>query len=127
MSGSVNKAVIIGNLTKDPEIRTMGNGKEVASFTVATSERWKDKLGERKEKSEFHKIVIFSEGLIKVASSYLKKGSKVYLEGSLQTRSWENSDGAKQYMTEIVLQGFNANLTILDSKATAEPEEAPEF
>jgi single-strand DNA-binding protein len=114
---SVNKVIIIGNLGKDPEIRTTQDGKEIANMTVATSENWKDKAtGEKKEKTEWHKVVIFNDGLAGVAKNYLKKGSKVYLEGSLQTRKWTDKDGAEKYSTEIVLQGYGCNLTLLDKR-----------
>lgn len=117
MSGSINKVILVGNLGKDPEVRAMNNGNEVCNLTVATSESWKDKTSsERKEKTEWHRVVIFNEGLIRIAKSYLHKGSKVYIEGQLQTRKWVNKDGIDQYSTEIVLQGFNSNLTILSKK-----------
>ena len=120
---SLNKVCIIGNLGKDPEIRSIGGDKEVANLTVACSESWKDKTtGERKEKTEWVRVVIFSEGLVKVAKNYLKKGSKLYLEGQLQTRKWTNSLGAEQYSTEVVLQGYNATLIMLDGKRDAAPE-----
>lgn len=116
MSGSVNKVILIGNLGQDPETRSMGNG-EVCNLSVATSESWKDKSsGERKERSQWHKVVIFNEPLIKVASSYLKKGSKVYIEGQLETRKWQDKEGKDQYTTEIVLRPFKGELTILESK-----------
>ncbi len=116
MSGSVNKCIILGNITADPEVRTLPSGNKVVNMSVATNESWKDKnTGERKERAEFHRVVIFSEGLTRVAEQYLRKGSKVYLEGSLQTRKWQDSSGQDKYSTEIVLQGFNANLTMLDS------------
>ncbi|MEH6404052.1 MAG: single-stranded DNA-binding protein [Sneathiella sp.] len=115
MAGSVNKVILVGNLGADPEIRNMQNGKPVCNLRIATSESWRDKTsGERKDKTEWHRVVIFSEGLCKIAESYLKKGSKVYLEGQIQTRSWEQ-DGQTKYSTEIVLQGFNATLTMLDN------------
>jgi len=118
MAGSVNKVILIGNLGKDPEIRSTQDGREIANLTVATSESWKDKnSGERKEKTEWHRVVIFSEGLVKVAKNYLKKGAKVYLEGTLQTRKWTDKDGVDKYSTEVVLQGFNATLTMLDGKS----------
>lgn len=117
MSGSLNKAILIGNLGKDPEVRAMHNGKSVANFSLATTESWKDKnTGERKDKTEWHNIVIFSEGLVKVAQSYLKKGSKVYIEGQLQTRKWQDKNGNDKYTTEIVLQGFGSTLIMLDGK-----------
>jgi single-strand DNA-binding protein len=115
MSGSVNKVILIGNLGRDPEIRTTQNGKRVANLTVATSENWKDKsTGERKERSEWHKVVIFNDGLADVAEKYLKKGAKVYLEGALQTRKWVDNGGQERYTTEIVLQAFNGVLTMLE-------------
>ena len=116
MAGSVNKVIIVGNLGKDPEVRAMQNGSEICNLTIATSENWKDKAtGERKEKTEWHRVVIFNEGLVRVAKEYLRKGSKVYVEGQLQTRKWTNKDGQDQYSTEVVLQNFNGNLTMLDS------------
>ena len=115
MSGSVNKVILVGNLGKDPEIRSTQSGSEIANLTVATSESWKDKsTGERKEKTEWNRVVIFSEGLVSIAKSYLKKGSKVYIEGTLQTRKWTDKDGQEKYSTEVVLQGFGATLTMLD-------------
>jgi single-strand DNA-binding protein len=132
MAGSVNRVILVGNLGADPDVRQTGNGKPVVNLSIATSERWKDKqTGEAREKSEWHRVVIFSEGLCRIAQSYLKKGSKVYLEGQLQTRSYEQ-DGVKKYSTEIVLQGFNSTLTMLDSKAESSgggydqsPQQAP--
>src|ERR1043166_9295941 len=115
MAGSVNKVILVGNLGKDPEVRRMQNGNPVVNLSVATSENWRDKAtGERKEKTEWHRVVIFSEGLAKVAEQYLKKGSKVYLEGQLQTRKYTDAQGVEKYSTEIVLRGFNSNLTMLD-------------
>ena len=128
MSGSVNKVVLIGNLGKDPEIRHTQGGKPIANLTVATSESWRDKSsGERKEKTEWHHVVIFSEGLCKVAEQYLKKGSKIYVEGQIQTRKWQDKDGQDKYSTEVVLQGLNSTLVMLDSRAEAdsEPAQAP--
>ena len=117
MAGSVNKVILVGNLGADPEIRRTQDGRPIANLSVATSDTWRDKnSGERREKTEWHRVVIFNEGLCKVVESYLKKGSKVYLEGQLQTRSWEQ-DGVKKYTTEIVLQGFNSNLTMLDGRS----------
>ncbi|WNV09783.1 single-stranded DNA-binding protein [Tardiphaga sp. 709] len=117
MAGSVNKVILVGNLGKDPEVRRMQNGNPVVNLTVATSETWRDKgTGERKEKTEWHRVVIFSEGLAKVAEQYLKKGAKVYIEGALQTRKWTDPQGVEKYSTEIVLQGFNSTLTMLDGK-----------
>jgi len=116
MSGSVNKAIIVGNLTRDPEVKTMQNGGSVVNITVATSENWRDRQsGERKSKSEYHRVVIFNENLAKVAQNYLKKGSKVYVEGQLQTRKWTNQSGADKYSTEICLQKFRGELKLLDS------------
>lgn len=118
MSGSVNKVIIVGNLGNDPEVRQFPNGGSVCNLSIATSETWKDKnTGERKEKSEWHRVAIFSEGLVKVAQNYLKKGSKVYLEGKLQTRKWQDQSGADKYTTEIILQGFDAKLVMLDGKS----------
>ena len=118
MAGSVNKVILVGNLGKDPEVRRMQNGNPVVNLTVATSDNWRDKAtGERKEKTEWHRVVIFSEGLAKVAEQYLKKGAKVYIEGALQTRKWTDPQGVEKYSTEIVLQGFNSTLTMLDGRA----------
>ena len=118
MAGSVNKVILIGNLGKDPEVRRMQNGNPVVNLTIATSDTWRDKAtGERKEKTEWHRVVIFSEGLAKVAEQYLKKGAKVYIEGALQTRKWTDPQGVEKYSTEIVLQGFNSTLTMLDGRA----------
>ena len=115
MSGSVNKVILIGNLGNDPEIRRTQDGRPIANLSVATSDTWRDKnTGERKEKTEWHRVVIFNEGLCRIAEQYLKKGSKVYVEGQLQTRSWEDQQGQKRYATEVVLQGFNSQLTMLD-------------
>ena len=115
MAGSVNKVILIGNLGADPEIRRTQDGRPIANLRVATSESWKDKAtGERKEKTEWHRVVIFSEGLCRIAEQYLKKGSKVYLEGQLQTRKWTDKENIERYSTEIVLQGFNSVLTMLD-------------
>ena len=117
MSGSVNKVILIGNLGRDPEIKTMNNGGQVVNLSLATSESWKDKTtGERRERTEWHRVVIFNENLCKVAQNYLKKGSKVYLEGQLQTRKWQDQSGADKYSTEIVLQNYRGELTMLDSK-----------
>lgn len=119
MSGSINKAILIGNLGKDPEIRRTQEGKPVCNISVATSETWRDKsTGERKERTEWHRVTIWNEGLCKVAEQYLKKGSKVYLEGQIQTRKWNDKDGVEKYSTEIVLQGFHAVLVMLDSAKT---------
>jgi single-strand DNA-binding protein len=118
MAGSVNKVILIGNLGKDPEIRRTQDGRPIANLNVATSESWRDKAtGERKEKTEWHRVVIFNEGLCKVAEQYLKKGAKVYIEGQLQTRKWTDQSGAEKYTTEVVLQGFNSTLTMLDGRS----------
>lgn len=115
MAGSVNKVILVGNLGRDPEMRRLGSGDPVCNLRLATSESWKDKAtGERKEKTEWHTVKIFSEGLANVAERYLRKGSKVYLEGQLQTRKWQDQSGADRYSTEIVLQGFNAQMVLLD-------------
>jgi single-strand DNA-binding protein len=117
MAGSVNKVILVGNLGKDPEIRRTQDGRPIANLSVATSENWRDKAtGERKEKTEWHRVVIFSEGLAKIAEQYLKKGAKVYVEGQLQTRKWTDQSGVEKYSTEVVLQGFNAVLTMLDGR-----------
>ncbi|HKY85602.1 MAG TPA: single-stranded DNA-binding protein [Pseudorhodoplanes sp.] len=117
MAGSVNKVILVGNLGKDPEIRRTQDGRPIANLSVATSESWRDKTtGERKEKTEWHRVVIFNEGLCKIVEQYLKKGSKVYLEGALQTRKWTDKDGNDKYSTEVVLQGFNSSLTMLDGR-----------
>jgi single-strand DNA-binding protein len=118
MAGSVNKVILVGNLGKDPEIRRTQDGRPIANLSVATSETWRDKAtGERKEKTEWHRVVIFNEGLCKVAEQYLKKGAKVYIEGQLQTRKWTDQAGVEKYSTEVVLQGFNSNLTMLDGRS----------
>lgn len=118
MAGSVNKVILIGNLGADPEIRRTQDGKPIANLRIATSETWRDKnSGERKEKTEWHRVVIFSEPLCKVVEQYLKKGSKIYIEGSLQTRKWTDNAGIEKYSTEIVLQGFNSVLTMLDGRS----------
>lgn len=120
MAGSVNKVIIVGNIGKDPEIRTMNSGERVANLSVATSESWRDKAsGERKEKTEWHRVVIFNENIVKVAENYLKKGSTVYIEGSLQTRKYEQG-GVEKYATEIVLQKFRGELTMLGGKPDGE-------
>ncbi|MGO4704236.1 single-stranded DNA-binding protein [Microvirga sp. 2MCAF38] len=117
MAGSVNKVILVGNLGRDPEVRRLNNGEPVVNLRIATSETWKDKgTGERKEKTEWHSVVIFNENLARVAEQYLKKGSKVYIEGQLQTRKWTDQSGVEKYSTEIVLQRFRGELTILDSR-----------
>lgn len=118
MSGSINKVTLIGNLGRDPESHNTKNGRLIVNLNIATSESWKDKnTGERSERTEWHRVVIFSEGLAKIAQQYLRKGSKVYLEGQLQTRKWQDKSGQDRYSTEVVLQGFGANLTMLDSRS----------
>lgn len=115
MAGSVNKVILIGNLGADPEVKSFQNGGKVCNLRVATSETWKDKnTGERKEKTEWHTVAIFNDGLVGIAERYLRKGSKVYLEGKLQTRKWQDQNGADKYSTEVVLQGFDGTLTMLD-------------
>jgi single-strand DNA-binding protein len=115
MAGSVNKVILIGNLGADPEIRRTQDGRPVANLRIATSESWRDKTsGERREKTEWHRVVIFNENLCRIAEQYLKKGSKVYIEGALQTRKWQDQSGQDRYSTEIVLQGFRGELTLLD-------------
>jgi len=117
MAGSVNKAILVGNVGKDPEVRQFQNGGQVCSFSLATSENWKDKnTGERREKTEWHRISVFSEGLIRVVQSYVKKGSKLYIEGQLETRKWQDQNGQDRYSTEVVLRGFGATLTMLDGR-----------
>jgi single-strand DNA-binding protein len=117
MAGSVNKVILVGNLGADPEIRRTQDGRPIANLRIATSESWRDRSsGERRERTEWHRVVIFSEGLCKVAEQFLRKGSKVYLEGQLQTRKWQDQSGQDRYSTEIVLQGFNATLTMLDGR-----------
>jgi single-strand DNA-binding protein len=121
MAGSVNKVILVGNLGRDPEVRRLGSGEPVVNLRIATSETWRDKQsGERKERTEWHSVVIFNENLAKVAEQYLKKGSKVYLEGQLQTRKWTDKDGADRYTTEIVIQRFRGELTLLDSRKDSE-------
>ena len=118
MAGSVNKVILVGNLGKDPEIRRTQDGRPIANLRVATTETWRDKTsGERREKTEWHSVVIFNEGLCRVAEQYLKKGAKVYIEGQLQTRKWQGQDGQDRYSTEVVLQGFNSTLTMLDGRS----------
>ena len=117
MAGSVNKVILVGNLGKDPEVRRMTSGDPVVNLSVATSESWRDKAsGERKEKTEWHRVVIFNKNLAEVAEKYLKKGAKVYVEGQLQTRKWTDKDGAEKYSTEVVLQNFRGELTMLDGR-----------
>ena len=117
MAGSVNKVILIGNLGRDPAVRRMPSGEAVVSFSIATTENWRDKAsGERKERTEWHNIVVFNENLGKIAEQYLKKGSKVYVEGQLQTRKWADKDGAEKYTTEVVLNRFRGELTLMDSR-----------
>lgn len=117
MSGSVNKAILVGNLGADPEVRNLPSGGKVVNLSIATGETWKDKnTGEKREKTEWHRVVIFSEGIAGVAEQYLRKGSKVYLEGQIQTRKWQDQSGTDKYSTEVVLQGFNAKLVLLDGQ-----------
>ena len=121
MAGSVNKVILVGNLGKDPEVRRLNSGDQVVSFSVATSETWRDKAsGERKERTEWHNVVIFNENLGKVAEQYCKKGTKVYLEGQMQTRKWQDQSGADRYTTEVVLQRFRGELQLLDSRGGGE-------
>jgi len=118
MAGSVNKVILIGNLGRDPEVRSLNDGSPVVNLSVATSESWKDKAsGERRERTEWHRVVIFNENLANIAKQYLKKGSKVYLEGQLQTRKWTDKEGNEKYSTEVVLQRYRGELTMLDSRS----------
>jgi len=118
MAGSVNKVILVGNLGRDPEIKQMPSGSSIANLSVATSESWRDKAsGERKEKTEWHRVVVFSEGLVRIVEQYLKKGSKVYIEGQLETRKWQDKDGNDKYSTEVVLRNFNSTLTMLDTRS----------
>ena len=117
MVGSVNKVILLGNLGRDPEIRSMQSGSKMASFSIATSKRWKDRATqEQKEKTSWHNIVVFGDGLVDIVEKYVKKGSKIYVEGELQTRKWQDKDGNDRYTTEVILQGYNCNLTLLDSR-----------
>ena len=117
MAGSVNKVILVGNLGRDPEIKSMPSGSSIANLSIATSENWRDKnSGERKEKTEWHRVVVFSEGLVRIVEQYLKKGSKVYIEGQLETRKWQDKDGNDKYSTEVVLRNFNSTLTMLDGR-----------
>lgn len=123
MAGSVNKVLLIGNLVADPEIRRTQDGKAIANLRLATSESWKDKAtGERKEKAEFHRVVIYNEGLCKIAEQYLKKGAKVYIEGQIATRKWTDKDSIERYSTEVVLNGYGGVLTMLDGKPQGEQQ-----
>lgn len=117
MAGSINKVILVGNLGKDPEVRQTQDGRSIVNLNLATSENWRDKTtGERREKTEWHRVVIFNDGLAKVAEQYLKKGSKIYVEGQLQTRKWQDKDGQERYTTEVVLQNFNSALVMLDGR-----------
>jgi single-strand DNA-binding protein len=128
MAGSVNKVILIGNLGRDPEVRTFQNGGKVCNLRIATSETWKDKnTGERQERTEWHSVAVFSEGLVRVAEQYLRKGSKVYLEGKLQTRKWQDQSGNDRYSTEVVLQGFDATLVMLDAQGERQPNEGENY
>jgi len=121
MAQSLNKVTLIGNLGKDPEIRTTSEGKDIITFSLATSESWKDKAtGEKREKTEWHRVVIFNEGLVNVVKNYVKKGTKLFIEGSLQTRKWQDASGVEKYTTEVVLQNYNSNLILLDSRGQSE-------
>jgi single-strand DNA-binding protein len=118
MAGSINKVILVGNLGRDPEVRTFQNGGKVCNLRIATSETWKDRnTGERREKTEWHSVAIFSEGLARTAEQYLKKGSKVYLEGQLETRKWQDQSGQDRYSTEVVLRNFNSNMVMLDGRS----------
>ena len=117
MAGSVNKVILLGNLGQDPDIRTMQNGKKVCTFSLATSDSWKDKeTGEKKEKTEWHRVVVFNEGLIGVVENYIKKGTKLYIEGAIQTRKWTDDSGTEKYTTEIVIQGYGGRIDIVSAK-----------
>ncbi len=121
MVGSVNKVILLGNLGRDPDIRSMQSGSKMASFSIATSKRWKDRsTQEQKEKTSWHNIVVFGDGLVDIVEKYVKKGSKIYIEGELQTRKWQDKEGNDRYTTEIILQGYNCNLTLLDSRNNAQ-------
>jgi single-strand DNA-binding protein len=124
MSGSVNKVILVGNLGRDPEIRTLNSGDRVANLNLATSETWRDRnSGERRERTEWHRVVIFNDNLVKVAENYLRKGSKIYIEGALQTRKYQDASGAEKFSTEIVLQKFRGELTMLDGRGDGERSE----
>ena len=119
MAGSVNKVILLGNLGKDPDIRSTQSGSKLASFSIATSKRWKDKqTQEYKDKTEWHRVVVFGEGLVDIIEKYVKKGSKIFIEGELQTRKWTDKEGNDKYTTEVILQGYNSTLTLLDSKSS---------
>ena len=126
MAGSVNKVILIGNVGAEPEIRSTSIGKEIANLRLATSESWKDKAtGERRDKTEWHTVVVFNDGLVNVVKNYVRKGSKLFIEGALQTRKWQDKDGNDRYTTEIVLQGYGSTLTMLDSRGGAGGADAP--
>lgn len=126
MAGSVNRVILLGNLGADPEVRHTQDGRPIVNLRVATSDNWRDKAtGERREKTEWHRVVIFNEGLARIAEQYLRKGSKIFLEGSLQTRKWEDQSGQERYTTEVVLQGFNCGLTMLDERTKNTDPQAP--
>lgn len=128
MAGSLNKVTLIGNVGNEPEIRSTQNGKELANLSIATTESWRDKAtGEKKERTEWHRVVVFSEGLVNVIKNYVKKGSKLYLEGALQTRKWTDKDGVERYSTEIVLQAFDSTLIMLDGKGGSSNDSAPSY
>ena len=119
MAGSVNKVILLGNLGRDPDIRTMQNGKKVCTFSIATSNSWKDKeTGEKKEKTEWHRVVVFNEGLVDVVENYVKKGSKLYIEGSLQTRKWTDDSGTEKYTTEVIIQGYGGRIDMIGAKGS---------
>lgn len=121
---SINKVILVGNLGQDPEIRTTQDGREIANFSIATSESWKDKTtGEKKDKTEWHRIVVFSQGLVGIIKNYVKKGSKLYIEGQLQTRKWTDNQGIEKYTTEVVLQNYNSALQLLDSRNSASSDQ----
>ena len=128
MAGSVNKVILVGNLGRDPEIRSTQDGTRVANLSLATSENWRDKnTGERREKTEWHRVVIFNERLVEVAEKYLRKGAKIYIEGQIQTRKWQDQSGADRYSTEVVLNRFRGELTMLDSRRDAEAQGAGDY
>lgn len=127
MSGSVNRVILVGNVGKDPEIRTMQSGDEVAQLSIATSETWKDKTtGERREKTEWNRVVVFNKGIVSVVKNYVRKGSKLYIEGQLETRKWTDQSGVERYTTEIVLRPFRGELTMLDSRSDNSSNEVKE-
>ncbi len=128
MANSINKVILIGNVGRDPEIRTTQDGKEIASLTIATSESWKDKSsGEKREKTEWHRVAVFSEGLVNIIKNYIKKGSKLYIEGTLQTRKWVDNNGMERYTTEIVLQNYHSMLLMLDSNRNNSVDHHPDL